>query len=466
METVSEGKISELHIGLKGTMNAMFLSDLSKKTREGLRGRALAGKSAGGQTYGYRAVRAFDETGERLRGDLEIHPEEAAVVRRIMADYASGLSPKKIAAALNLERIPGPRGGSWGASTIHGNRERGTGILNNDLYIGTYIWNRLTYDKDPLTGKRVSRLNPEQDWVIRDVPELRIIDDALWDAVRQRQGALVSKGTSVPVWDRRRPRFLFSGLMECGCCGGGFSKVNKDAFGCSRVRNKGRALCTNILLIKRLDLEGKVLHALEHHLMDPVLVEEFCKEYATERNRLQAESHAGRSTLEKELARVIADHGKLVDAIVAGVPAAQVKDRMNTLDARRTELEAQLSTASAPPPLRYHPGMARNYRDRVGALIRGLSDAGAMSETKEALRELVDRIVLTPDVSGTGLTIDLHGALGGLLRLATARERNAAMQASAQSGDARLEGSDIVEDLLLVAGACNRRNLPQLKTAV
>nr|WP_255356776.1 recombinase family protein [Thioclava sp. SK-1] len=114
IETVSEGQISELHIGLKGTMNAMFLSDLSKKTREGLRGRALAGKSAGGQTFGYRAVRAFDETGERLRGDLDIHPEEAAVVRRIMEDYAGGLSPKKIAEALNLERIPGPRGGSWG----------------------------------------------------------------------------------------------------------------------------------------------------------------------------------------------------------------------------------------------------------------------------------------------------------------------------------------------------------------
>nr|WP_255356775.1 recombinase family protein [Thioclava sp. SK-1] len=63
----------------------------------------------------------------------------------------------------------------------------------------------MTYDKDPMTGKRVSRLNPKQDWVIRDVPELRIIDDALWAAVRQRQGALVSKGTTVPVWDRRRP---------------------------------------------------------------------------------------------------------------------------------------------------------------------------------------------------------------------------------------------------------------------
>ena len=100
-------------------------------------------------------------------------------VRRIFQDYAKGISPKKIAEALNLEGIPGPQGGAWGTSTIHGNRERGTGILNNELYLGRQIWNRLRYVKDPQTAKRISRLNPETDWVITDVPDLRIIDDAL-----------------------------------------------------------------------------------------------------------------------------------------------------------------------------------------------------------------------------------------------------------------------------------------------
>ncbi len=42
-----------------------------------------------------------------------------------------------------------------------------------------------------------------------------------------------------------------------------------------------------------------------------------------------------------------------------------------------------------------------------------------MEEAKEALRALVERIVLTPDADGDGLTIDLHGALASLLRLAT-----------------------------------------------
>ena len=421
IETVTEGTVEEMHIGLKGTMNALFLKDLAKKTREGLRGRALAGKSAGGLTYGYRAVRAFDAQGERIRGDREIHPEEAAVVVRILEAYAAGRSPKKIAEQLNAEGVPGPRGGAWGASTIHGNRLRGTGILNNELYVSKQVWNRLSYVKDPMTGKRVSRMNPEDEWEVTEIPELRIVDDDLWQAVRSRQGALVSAGTSVPVWDRRRPKFLFSGLMRCGCCGGGFAKVSQNAFGCSRARNKGRAICSNMRVIKRMDLESRVLEALEHHLMDPGLVEEFCREYAAERNRLQAASLAGRSALERDLARVKSDHGKLVDAIVAGVPAEQVKDRMIALDARRKDLEAELPSTTAPSPLRYHPAMAVTYRERVGALIRGLGDADGMEAAKNTLRGLVERIVLTPETDG-GLSIDLHGALAALLQLATGGE--------------------------------------------
>ncbi|MDT8855235.1 recombinase family protein [Paracoccaceae bacterium Fryx2] len=304
IETVSEGAISEMHIGLKGTMNALFLKDLAVKTHRGLKGRALAGKSAGGLTYGYRAVRALDRNGDLIRGERVIEPAEAAIVRRIFRNYAKGVSPKKIAEQLNLEGITGPQGGPWGTSTIHGNRERGTGILNNELYVGRQIWNRLRYVKDPGTGKRISRLNPESDWVITDVPDLRIIGDDLWDKVRTRQGVLKSKDTDIPVWDRRRPRTLFSGLMECGCCGSGFSKISKDAFGCSAARNKGKAVCTNMAVIKQTELEGAVLDALQHHLMDPEAVAIFCTEYTAERNRLANAATTSRKTVEKDLATV------------------------------------------------------------------------------------------------------------------------------------------------------------------
>ena len=46
--TLSEGEISEFHVGVKGAMNAVYLKDLAQKTHRGLEGRIKAGKSAGG----------------------------------------------------------------------------------------------------------------------------------------------------------------------------------------------------------------------------------------------------------------------------------------------------------------------------------------------------------------------------------------------------------------------------------
>jgi len=50
--TLGEGEITQLHVGFKGTMNALFLKDLADKTRRGPRGRVEAGKSGGGLWYG------------------------------------------------------------------------------------------------------------------------------------------------------------------------------------------------------------------------------------------------------------------------------------------------------------------------------------------------------------------------------------------------------------------------------
>ncbi|MDW3224308.1 MAG: recombinase family protein [Paracoccaceae bacterium] len=63
--TLSEGEVSELHIGLKGTMGALFLKDLADKTRRGLRGRVEMGRSGGGRCVGYDVVRTAvpDERG-------------------------------------------------------------------------------------------------------------------------------------------------------------------------------------------------------------------------------------------------------------------------------------------------------------------------------------------------------------------------------------------------------------------
>src|SRR5688572_4253966 len=115
--------------------------------------------------YAYRLDRSRVVTNRRGERDVElgllvIHPEEAEIVRRIFRMFVAGISPKAIAQTLNADGIPGPRA-AWSPSTIHGHAGRGTGILNNELYIGRRVWDRQQYRKNPATGKRVSRPRPQ-----------------------------------------------------------------------------------------------------------------------------------------------------------------------------------------------------------------------------------------------------------------------------------------------------------------
>ena len=236
--TLSEGEITHLHVGLKGTMNALFLKDLADKTRRGLRGRIEAGKAGGGLCYGYDVVKRSDAAGEPVRGERRINEAEAEIVRRIFREFAAGKSPRAIAVALNREGVPGPFGNAWGDTTIRGHASRGNGILNNELYVGRLVWNRQRFIKDPSTGRRVSRRNPEAEWIRTEVPELRIVDDALWQAVKARQAELAKlfEATTIGVREARakrfnmtrRPVFLLSGLLTCGCCQGKYGIIMND----------------------------------------------------------------------------------------------------------------------------------------------------------------------------------------------------------------------------------------------
>ena len=147
-------------------------------------------------------------------------------------------SARAIARALNAKGIVGPDGNSWNDSTIRGHVKRGTGLINNELYVGRLVWNRQRYVKGPSTGRRVSRMNAESEWIVTEVPELRIIDDELWQAVKTRQSEIADKYLNVTEAIReaqsnrlnglRRPKALFSGLIHCGVCGGPCSLRGQD----------------------------------------------------------------------------------------------------------------------------------------------------------------------------------------------------------------------------------------------
>jgi hypothetical protein len=60
------------------------------------------------------------------------------------------------------EGVAGPSGREWRDTTVRGQVDRGTGLLNNSLYVGRLEWNRTAFVKNPRTGKKVARVNKQE----------------------------------------------------------------------------------------------------------------------------------------------------------------------------------------------------------------------------------------------------------------------------------------------------------------
>jgi len=192
-------------------------------------------------------------------------------------------------------------------NTINGHARRGTGILNNELYIGQRVWNRLEYRKDPATSKRVSRLRPETEWVRQEVPELRIVPQELWDAVKARQQATAKAIARAEAPDRqglgargaaRRRKYLLSGLLFCGQCGGALivaGSARYKSYYCANAKRKGPAVCTGMPGLSKTAVETLVLEGLRSALMTDEAVAQFRRDYT----RHLAEQNRGRGRLHR-----------------------------------------------------------------------------------------------------------------------------------------------------------------------
>ena len=170
----------KIETGLRGLMNEAYLDDLAKKTHQGLMGLALTGFSPGGLPYGYRST-GNDEDGYKRH----IHEPEAQWVRHIFERYVLGDSPRKIAYALNELGVTSSRGGTWAHATIYPDA-KGVGMLGNPMYAGRPVWNRTKWLHHPVTGKRVRTIRPKSEWVTVEHPELRIIEEDVWQAASAR----------------------------------------------------------------------------------------------------------------------------------------------------------------------------------------------------------------------------------------------------------------------------------------
>jgi site-specific DNA recombinase len=320
---------------------------------------------------------------------------------------------------LNAEGVLGPGGRPWGDTTIRGQVDRGTGLLNNPLYVGRLEWNRTSYVKDPRTGRRTARVNAPNKREVVEVPELRIVDDDLWARVKARQAEVhieMGKDVDGNALNRaHRRQFLLSGLLVCGECGGSYTIVGKDRYGCATRRSKGT--CSNGATITRQAIEERVLGGLKDRLLAPELVKEFVAEYQAEMNRTAREATHKAAALRQDLGAIERKIAGIVRAIEDGAYNPTLTRRLTELEQQKAAAERTLAAAGAPPVVFLHPNLAEVYRLKVARLEEALNTPGVRAEAAEILRSLIDRIVLRPRPEGDGMAAELVGDLAAILTM-------------------------------------------------
>ncbi|WP_133031973.1 recombinase family protein [Sphingomonas sp. PP-CE-1G-424] len=418
IETLSEGHVNELHIGLKGTMGALFLKDLGEKIRRGQRGSVSRGRIPGGLCYGYDVVRELNDKGELEAGRRRINPDQAEVVVRILAEYVAGRSPKLIAHGLNLDGIVAARGGEWRANAIVGNKARMIGILHNPIYVGRFAYNRVRMLTDPESRNRVSRPNAASDLQFAELPELRIVTDELWEAAQE---AREQRGNGKLV-HRRRPKHLLSGLVRCGLCDGSYTVISDNRMGCARHREAGT--CSNARRIERTELQRRVISGLEDQLLSPEAVSLLVREYHVAREKQVREGAKTRLALERRLRTAEAAIARLVAAIADGAADfSDIKAALAEKTAERDAARAGLGEEDAVPVIALHPRIAEAYRARIRGLSESIGRGEAAGDPVVAqIRELIQVVYVKPLDDGN--EVEVIPSLQSAVAFATGSKSN------------------------------------------
>lgn len=414
-------KTGKLLASVMGWKDEAYLEDLREKVRRGMLGQVQRGFSPGGRAYGYRTEPITDPSrtdhygrplivGSRRAVDLD----EAAVVRRIFEMFTSGLSPDAIARQLNRDGVPAPRWRNgkrlpgWVPSTIRGQKKLAFGILRNPIYVGRPVWNRAQKMRDPDTGRRVWRLRPPEQWVSKDIPELRIISDEVWGRAQHRL-LTTPYGPKQPAG--RKPHYLLSGLCVCGVCHSAYVIVSgRGWYGCGGYHKRGETVCTNRLLAKRGSLEEQVLAIVQEQMLAPAALEEFARHFnQVLHDRLRQQGPMGRDS-RRALARAEAELENIKAAIRAGVVTATTRTMLEEAEAKVAGLRADAKDAgpAAKSILRLLPSAAA----RFVADLRRLA-AHNVPKARLLLEDFLGQIVLNPQ--GDLLKAAVQGNLAAIL---------------------------------------------------
>jgi site-specific DNA recombinase len=148
--------------------------------------------------------------------------------------------------------------------------------------------------------------------------------------------------------------------------------------------------------------------------MAPQVAAEAMRAYAEETHRQNRERRSSGDMWRTELAKVEKQIGGIIEAIKDGLYQPSMKDGMNGLEARKSELTALLADVPDDTP-DLLPSASAIYAKKVARLTEALNRPQERAEAAEALCGLIERIVLTPGPNRGEIDAMLYGDFGTIL---------------------------------------------------
>ena len=193
---------------------------------------------------------------------------------------------------------------------------------------------------------------------------------------------------------------------------GAHSAPNPDSYACTNhVLGNGR---DNARTVDRKALERCVLTRPRERMMTPEIAAEAMRAYTQETNRLNRQRRNSAESIGQELAATNKAIAEIVRVIEQGGWHRALSDRLTELEAKQDSLTAHLSNGPQDVP-DIHPNISEAYRRRIERLTEALSHPDDALEAADAIREVIDRIVITPGQQRGENHVTLQGDLATIL---------------------------------------------------
>jgi DNA invertase Pin-like site-specific DNA recombinase len=409
----------------KASGDEQFSRKLGKRVRRGRIGRFDAGYNPGGICFGYRNEKVFDLSkkgpyGEPgLKGMKEvIDPEKSQVVLRIFHAADEDMSDRNICLMLGKDGIAPPQPThkrpklSWSKGAV-------TTILTNQRYLGVRIYGKTKEIRNP-DGKKERQDRPQSEWRIRERnPELQIVpDDLFWRVQEKRKLKATRIGVkSLGGMTRTEAsrKYLFSGLLRCGLCGGKLivRTTKPTRYGCFEYQDRG--LCTNKSTISQELLEREFIHTLSEKLRDESHREEliqmvFEQVQSAKNTRLVGELSAVQRRKDLETSRATQARHKenLVKAVRESGGLKALYEELELVVRSIERIDEKLAGLNRPP---LPEVTLEQVREFVNTQIEDLEKLlfGAAEALKMDFQRRITQIVVTPVEDETGRSFRITG---------------------------------------------------------